>query len=288
MNIVYAFVFSLLAVIGYSIISIYIGKVAQKHGAFWTSFWIQVLGLPLTLLFVPFFGLQLAPDARLLPFVIFGIGMTFTFLLYSKNLSIGPVSVVLSMLRLSNLLIFFLAILFLHERVTVIKVVSGFVMIFGVLLVSFDIRELLKRRVQTLTRAAPTIFLQIILQAISVLFLGFGIKEFGGFSSNVGGRLFVVPMYLLLSLTRRKSKPGFTAASWRMLLFITVIDVVAFILYTSAVGLYELSFASMIQSTAPVFTAIIASIFFGERLTRTQKLGIMIAVLGTMGLGSGR
>lgn len=287
-NFLLALIFSLISVIGYSIISIYIGKVAQKHGAFWTAFWIQVLGLPLTLLFVPFFGLRLTPDARLLPFVIFGVGMSFTFLLYSKNLSIGPISVVQSMLRVSNLLIFFLAVLFLGERITMVKIASSIIMLVGAVFVSMDIKQLLRKRIQTLTRAVPTVLVQIVLQAVSVLFLGYGIHTFGGYSANVGGRLFVVPMYLLMSLTRRKSKPGFTAASWRLLLFIALVDVVAFILYTVSAEIYELSFTSMIQSMLPVFTAILGAFFFGERLSRMQKFGIAVAVVGTMGLASGR
>ncbi len=286
-NFVWALVFSLISVIGYSVISIYIGKVAAKHGAFWTSFWIQVLGLPLTLLFAPFFGLRLTPDVQLLPLVIFGIGMSIVFLLYSKNLSIGPVSVVQSLLRLTNVLIFILAVVFLHERITLVKIMSSLIMISGSVLVSLDIGQLLRKRIRTLTKAAPTVLLQIVLQAIVVLLLGFGIRQFGGFSANVGGRLFLVPVYLLMSVTRWRARPAFTFSSWKLILFITVVDVVAFILYTSSVQLYELSFSSMIQSTLPVLTAILGALFFGERLNRMQKLGIAVAVFGTMGLASG-
>ena len=244
--------------------------------------------VPLTLLFVPFIGLRLTPDVRLLPLAIFGTGVFIVFTLYSKNLSIGPVSVVQSMLRLTNLLIFFLAVLFLHERITTVKIVSAMVMLMGVILVSFDVGLLLKKRIQTLTRAVPTILVQIVLQAVSVLFLGYGIREFGGFSANVGGRLFTVPLYLLFSMTRQRTKPSITLSSWKLILLITVIDVIAYILYTFAVQLHELSFASMIQSTMPVFTAIFGALFFGERLAPVQKLGIAVAVLGTMGLASGR
>lgn len=288
MNFPLALIFSLLSVSGYGLTSLLLGKAAGRLGAFWTSFLVQLLGLALTLLFVPFFGLQLTPDAHLLPLAIFGASVVFVFTLYSKNLSIGPVSVVQSMLRLSNLLIFVLAVLFLHERITLIEIMSVLVMLVGVVLVSFDVRQLVRKRVQTLTRAMPTVLIQIVLQSVGVLFLGFGIRQFGGFSANVGGRLFTVPLFMFLSVTQWRKKPTMTLSSWKLILLITALDVVSYLFYTSAVQLYELSFTSMVQSTMPIVTAVLGFLFFGERLTRTQKLGIMIAVLGTMGLGSGR
>lgn len=284
MNFLLAFTFSILSVIGYSIISIYIGKVAKKFGAFWTSFWIQIPGLFLTMIFIPFFGFHLSWDKSLFPILLFGIGGVFNFILYSKCLSIGPVSVVQSVLRLSNLMTFILAILFLNDSINVYKIIGAVLLIIGVFMVSLDFGQLLHKKIKTLTRALPLTLIQIIISGTIYLFLGIAIKHFGGFSANVGVRLAQAPLFLLLSVTQRKPDQGLFRSAWKVLLFITFIDVISFILYTRSVQLYQVSLASMIQTTIPVFTAVFGALFFHEYLNSIQKLGIFITVVGSMSL----
>lgn len=281
MNFFAAFIISLLSAVGYSIISIFIGRVAKK-GAYWTSFWIQVLGLPLTLLFVPFFGVHLALNRYLFPLFIYGVGIFFAFILYSKVLSIGPVSVVQAILRLSSLITFILAVIFLGDTINIAKVVGAIFLIAGAILVSLDIKELLRKRVQTVTKALPLALLQATISGVVFVFLGAAIKHFDGFSANVGVRLIIFPLFLLSSFGRPKPPSGFFRTSWKILLFVTVGDVISFILYTYAIQLYEVSLASLMQSTFPMITAILGALFFQERLTRVQKIGILVTVLGSM------
>ena len=280
-----AAILSIISVVGYSLISIYIGKVSQKYGAFWTGFWIQVIGLPLTLLFLPLFGLNLSFNIYLLPIAIFGIVMAFVFILYCRNLSIGPPAIVQSILRIGTLITFLLAIFFLNEAITPLKMTGGLLIIFGAIMVSFDIKKLLNKKFEILTKAVPLTILQAILGGVIFVLLGIATKHFDGFSVSVGSRLFIVPAFLLISLTQAKPKNPITKTSWKILFFIAFIDVIAFILYNMSVKIYEVSFAAIMQGTIPVVTAIISFLFFKERLRFSQKLGILITVIGVISLG---
>lgn len=280
-----AAIFSLTSVIFYSLISIYIGSVTKKFGSFWTSFWIQIIALPLTLLFLPFFGLNLAFNIYLLPIAIFGVGISFSFILYCKTLSIGPPAVVQSILRTGNLVTFLLAVIFLNESITFLKVIGSIIVIIGAVMVSLDIGQLLGKKIKLLTQAVPLTIFQAILSAILFVILGIGTKHFDGFSSSVGTRLFIIPTFLLMSLTQARPNTPFLKISWKILFFIAFGDVIAFILYNMSVKAYEVSFAAIMQSTIPVFTAIISYLFFKEKLGIYQKLGIVITVMGAMILG---
>ena len=287
MNYLAGSILSLFSVLGYSIISIYIGRTARKLGAFWTGLSIQVLDLPLNLLLLPFFPFKFSFDKYLLAIAIFGISVPLTYTLYSKSLSIGPASVVAAILRIGNLITFILAIFFLQEKITLFKILGGLLVILGVIVVSLHLGELLKRKVKLLTLATPLVLLQAVISGVMSILLGLGSKEFNGFSAALLTRFFIVPSYLLLSLTRKKPRGNLFVKSWRVLLFIAAVDVAAFILYNQAVYVSEISFITITQSTVPVATAIIAALLFRERLDLFQKFGILLVVIGTMILNLG-
>ncbi len=281
MNFTLAFILSLISAVGYSIISIFIGRVAKKNGSYWTSFWIQVLGLPLTALFIPFFGVNLSFNIYFLPIIVFSIGIFFTFIIYTKSLSIGPVPVVQAVLRLGSFITFILAILFLGETVNLTKIVAGILIILGVILVSFDLKILFKKKIKTLTKAIPYALLQAFINGIIFTLLAISIKHFDGFSANLAVRLIVVPLFLASSFTVRKPNKNFFKSSWRILLFIAAVDAVAFILFTVSIKLYQVSLVAMTQSTFPVITAILCAAFLHEHLIRSQKVGIVITFTGS-------
>jgi len=285
MNLLIAAIASLISVLGYSLISIYIGRVGQKYGAFWTGFWIQILGLPLTLLFLPIFGLKLSWGIYLLPIAIFGIFMSFVFILYCKVLSIGPVSIVQAISKLGVLITFLLAIIFFHETVTLFRILGGILIIAGAIMVSVDVKSLANKKIKLLTKAVPLALLQAVASGILFVILGIGVKYFDGFSTSVGTRLFTVPTFIFISLTQTSSKKLHIGSSWKILFFIAFLDVVSFILYNLSVQTYQISFASIMQGTIPVATAIISYLFFKERLSLSQRVGILIAVLGAISLG---
>lgn len=287
MNLLPAFLLSFTSVVGYSLIAIYIGSVTKRYGAFWSGFWIQILGLPLTLVFAPFFGLNLAINIYFLAIAVFGIGISFGFILYCKSLSIGPVSVVQSILQLGTLITFFMAVIFLNESITIFKVLGSTMVIIASVMVSLDLKELFRKNIRSLTKALPVALLQAILNGMLFFILSIGTKHFDGYSASVGSRLFTVPTFLLVSLTQTRPQKSILKTSFFLFFFIALIDVVSYLFYNTAIQRYEVSFVTIIQGTIPVVTAIIAGLFFKEKLNLHQKLGIILAVIGVIVLGTG-
>lgn len=281
MNFQLAFILSLTSAIAYSMISILMGKVAKVNGSYWTSFWIQVFGLAVTALFIPFFGLNLTFDMYLLPILVFSIGIFFTFIIYMKCLSIGPIPVVQSILRIGSLITFVIAIFFLGETVNTAKVIGAILVILGVILVSINIAAAIKKQLK-MTKALPLALLQASINGVIFIFLTIAIKHYDGFSANIATRSMVVPLFLLSATVMKKPDSNFFKNSWKILLLIAFVDSVAFILFTLSIKLYQVSLVAIMQSTFPVITAIILTTFFKEKLTMSQKAGIIITFFGSI------
>lgn len=280
MNFWLAFILSFISVICLSILGIYLGKVGQKYGPFWTTFWMEVLGLPLTLILAPIFGLSLAVNQYFWLLGIFGIGIMGVLMLMTKSLSIGPNAVVQAIARLGNIITFFLAVLFLHESVSITQIIGICLLLLGATAVALDFEQLQRRHVRLMTSAVPLAVIAACISGILFFFLGIATKHFDGFSASVGTRLFAVPTMLLLSIRQDKPQVPMFKTSWRVLLGIVIADVVAYTFYNLAVQVYQVSFATMMQSLVPVFAALLSFFLFQERLHRSQLIGIALAVIG--------
>lgn len=282
MNFWLAFLYSFISTAGFSLVGIYLGKVTQKIGAFWTTFWMQVVGLIMTLLLAPFFGIQLSATIFLLYLAVFGVGAVFLLILYSKALSIGPPAVVQAIGRIGNVITVLLAVLLLGETFSAGKIIGSFILLCGVILVSLDMEQLMKKHVSLLTKAVPIALLQSVVGGVLFFILGIATKQFDGFSASIGTRLFCVPVYLLLAIPQTKPTGPALRSVWKPLLFIAGADVVAYIMFNTSVQIYQVSFAAMMQSLSPVMTALFSWLLFREHLHRSQIIGVVLATVGTI------
>lgn len=130
----------------------------------------------------------------------------------------------------------------------------------------------------------------IVLAAIwgaSFLFMKIGAAEFGALPTaalRVGiAALFLLPLVLL------RGQGALLVRHWRALLAVGMVNsAIPFALFSFALLWIPTGLTAIINATVPMFGALVAWIWFGERLTRSQTLGLVLGFTGVALLVFGR
>jgi drug/metabolite transporter (DMT)-like permease len=118
---------------------------------------------------------------------------------------------------------------------------------------------------------------------VFVYFLGLGSREGDALSTLFGARVGSLSVLLVLALAvRAPVRVG--RAALPAVAAVGLADVTANALFAVANGHGQLALVAVLGSLYPVVTVLLAHILLGERLTRTQKTGIGIALAGVVAI----
>ena len=208
--------------------------------------------------------------------IFFGIGFALCF----KSLQTEQVTNTSALEPLQQLTILLFGVLVLSEKLTVTQILAAFMIFVGVLLVSsskgFKINKFL----------GPAILANLSWAAYWIL-LSYGI---GGPQSNIFPTLlsrvtafFVILAYssitgnLIESKKRRKVK----SAILPLLLILTgFVDAGINLSFSFTLAFRVVALGSAIYATTPIFVALIGRAIYKDKLTKSQLLGIIMAVFG--------
>lgn len=134
------------------------------------------------------------------------------------------------------------------------------------------------------------LFILLALAAIwgaSFLFMRISAPDFGpvplvAFRMTVAG-LALAPVFM-----RREARDTLRTHWWQLLVSGVVGTALAFVLLSWATLTLSAGFTSLMNSSVPIFSAIIAASWLGERLRTAQILGLALGVLGVMVLVWGK
>ena len=124
---------------------------------------------------------------------------------------------------------------------------------------------------------------------ISFIFMRIAAPEFGAVVlieiRLLIASLFLVPIWWVRESTQVKAV---AAQNWLPIFIVGVINsAIPFSLFAFAALYIDASFSSIINSTAPIWGALVAWVWLGQRLTKNSILGLIIGVLGVYVLVSG-
>ncbi len=136
-------------------------------------------------------------------------------------------------------------------------------------------------------RAFPEFIALAAIWGASFLFMKVGAAQFGPLPTaalRVGiATLFLLPLVLL------RGQGALLLLHWRALFGIGLINSgIPFVLFSFALLWIPTSLTAIINATVPMFGALVAWIWFGERLTRAQSLGLLLGFIGVALLAFGR
>ena len=119
-----------------------------------------------------------------------------------------------------------------------------------------------------------------------VYFLGLGSRHGDALSTLFGARVGSLTLLIVVASARHASMH----VPRRWLLAVAAVglaDVAANALFAFAAGHALLALVSVLGSLYPVVTVLLAHVVLGERLTRTQKTGVAVALAGVAAIASG-
>jgi drug/metabolite transporter (DMT)-like permease len=121
---------------------------------------------------------------------------------------------------------------------------------------------------------------------VFVYFLGLGSREGDVLSTLVGARIGSLAVLLVLAGAMRAPR-RLAPASVPAVAAVGLADVSANALFAVASSRGLLSLVAVLGSLYPVVTVLLAHVLLGERLTRAQQGGVLVALAGVAAIAGG-
>ncbi len=214
--------------------------------------------------------------------VLAGIGGGAGLAAFYRALSLGTMSVVSPVVACGAVLPFAISIA-TGERPTVLALAGAVAALGGAVLASVE-----ERRAEAPERARAIALAVVAAVALGlfVYFLGLGSRQGDALSTLLGARIGSLAL-LTLAATARRAPMGVPRRWLLPVAAVGLADVTANVLFAFAAGHSLLALVSVLGSLYPVVTVLLAHVLLGERLTRTQKVGITVALAGVAAIASG-
>lgn len=223
-------------------------------------------------------------DTRSLAFgLAAGVGGGAGLAAFYRALALGTMSIVSPLVACGAVVPFALALAG-GERPSPIAAAGAVVALGGAVLASVEER---RAAAPERARAVALALVAAVALGLFVYFLGLGSRGGGDtLSTLVGARVGSLTLLVALTLARRAALVV-PRASLVAVAAVGLADVTANALFALASGRGLLALVSVLGSLYPVMTVLLAHLVLGERLTRVQLAGIVVALGGVAALSAG-
>lgn len=240
----------------------------------------------LTILFVGIIGLYFYFDKQItiknadfLVIVSSSIAYVFGYYMFMKGFEIGNISLVSPIGSSYSIITVLLALLFLHEKLPLVKLFAILIMIIGVLLTSTDIREI---KNITSQKGLKEALLSMSGLGIAFFILGLASKQMDILNIFIFASLSQAVFFIFLSLAKnglvKKNDINFRIST--IFIIHSLIVNMGWFLYIYGIGKNLVSLVTPLSSLFPGITVILALVFYKEKLVANQKAGIISILLG--------
>jgi len=206
-----------------------------------------------------------------------GVGGGLGLAAFYRALSLGTMSVV-SPIAACGALVPFVLSLATGERPARIALVGAVAALAGAVLASVEERRA-AAHAPGRARAVVLAVVAAIALGIFVYFLGLGSREGDALSTLFGARVGSLTVLVVVAVLIR-APVRIPRASLAAVAAVGLADVTANVLFAFASRHGLLALVSVLGSLYPVVTVLLAHVLLGERLTRAQRLGVVLALGG--------
>jgi drug/metabolite transporter (DMT)-like permease len=276
-----ALVFASIALLGWGIGDVFQTYASRKIGAYNASLYGYLFGGLLASFYIPFaldswryFSLSM-----LLLTLLLALTNILAFWAYNESLKIGNSSLVGTIAGSFTALVVILSLLFLGERLLMQQVVPIIIIFVGLFLSSINFSDL-KKKESIINRSIILALLAMIGWAIYFTFIKIPIQEVGFFwpsyVTSVAGTLFFIIFGLKkIKMPKLSYGSGFPA----VFLASTLLTLGSFS-FNFAIGKGLSSIVAPIAGAYPALFAFLAFLIFKDPMSRQQKLGMVVVLLG--------
>lgn len=274
-------IFALMSALSYGTADFLGGFSSRKNSTTATVAWSQFAGLIAVIIAAPLMGASNVTLADIFWGIGSGVSGALGVLFLFRGLSIGLASIVSPVAALSGAVLPVIFGIIMGERPPLLTWSGVALTLPAILLLSWE----KGKKEDHVLKSLQYGFIS------GAFFGGFFIilsrtSSESGMWPLVASRAFTVPLFLLLSLLRRKKiklKPG----TRRITLLSGFLDMAANVFYLLAVRTGYLIFAVVLSALYPAPTVILQRIILHEKLTAQRIAGLLLSVAGAALIGAG-
>ena len=260
------------------------GKSGQKEDRPLTALIVQLVPVVLLLPFILLYGISINFDASLL--IVFG-GAAFLIIAYIsfvKSMSIGPFGVAAPIANSYALITLLIGFTIFRLQLSLMQGLALFVIIAGVIILSFDRASLNYRNLR-----GSTVFYAIITMicwGVGFAFLDVVVDKFTWYQLVFLLSLFTTILSFLYYIWVRRALPSLqnlkyknAKYAWHAGLLLTM-GTVGFFAASEYAG--SCCIPAVIASAAPLVTSFVAYARDGEKLSLYKRIGAVVVIIGLM------
>lgn len=274
----------LLSMLGWGISDFLAAKSSRKVGYLITYFWTQLFAFSIALIYL-LIKLPTLSISNILQFLVFLLPAGFLYMVgtlsFYKGFTKGQVSLVSPIGASWAMITVILSIIFLKEVLKTNQIVAIILIIFGVILVSVNLKELLRIKKFALLGGIKEGLIAMLAWGISLFLIVLPSKTFGWFlpvfALKFFGILFIV---IYATLIKQPLKIKFQLSLLALFFLIGFSDMIAFFGYSFGVEGEYASIIAPVAASFPLVTIILARIFLKERIVLNQAFGVAGIIVG--------
>lgn len=225
-----------------------------------------------------FNDLYLLDKKTIIFLVLSSISNTLLWICYFKALDLGTVSKVTPIDKTSIILTLILSSIFLHEKITIIKVLSIIFILTGTLLT-------IKREDKDSkdNKWILYAFLTAIFTSTTTVISKIGIENTNTCLTTFLRTIIVLILLTIINLFKNKFKDikNLDKRNYMFIILSGISTSLSWLFYFTSLSLGEASIVFPIEKLSLVVSIVTSTIFLKEKLNKKQILGIIIIVIGT-------
>jgi drug/metabolite transporter (DMT)-like permease len=274
-------VFALIAFFGWGTGDIFGTVAARKLGGFSSTLWSYVFRVIIFAILIPFYLVDLSRlTIEMFLFNIFlGVIGIIGLVSFNEGLKGGNAALVGTIAASYVMLVVIFSIIFLKEAITQSQIISILVIFIGLILSTLDLKQLKKSKV-ILNRSILLALIAMIVWGFYFTFIKIPVKQIGWFWPNyITVALF--PLIFIFAKLRKVKlhSPKYKGAFWFAFVSALLIGIAEYsFIFGINTGLTTI--VAPIAGAYPILFVILAFLVFKDPITRQQKFGILITLIG--------
>ncbi len=277
-------VFALVAMVSWGTADFLAKRVVEKMGSFSALMSNIVIGtIPLLIYSIFFVKLPTVTFNAILFSILSAFFGAFGYLMFYRAMERGKISIVSPISSSWSTVTFILALIFLSESLSILRVASALLVFAGIFLASIVWKEFLESAKRKTVSGAREAIFAMLGWGVAFLFVKFSVNGLGPVWAATIMRMFGI-LFLYLYSAKTKTKISFDKKLILFIVAIGLLDSTAFLTYNIGITTELVSVVSVITSSFPIVTLSLAYIFLKERLVVNQYLGILLIIAGVIGL----
>ena len=260
-----------------SITGVFEKKGLEKLNPFSALIVRYLFGVVLLFLFIPFFTDFVFPSIDFIPYILFTtlIGSA-AVIFYYKAVKETKVSLVTAITKNYFLVTIIFSFLFLQETLSLIQIFAVILIVFALLLLSFE-KNKLKFKIE---KGVLYSFLTFIGWGAYFAMIKPIVLILNPFNTTLITETMIFFMILIYSLSTKKEINLSETKSNLFLLTGTVFLTIGLVAYYISIELIGASLSAVVIATSPLITAMLARIFLKEKLVLRQYFALLLSVTG--------